>query len=97
MIEALPNIQTIFFVIVFIILYVVEHFNSNRIWKTARLKRLSFHIIFAFINSIVLYIPRLLLLIPVLLFTEEKQFGLLNSIDQFYFLEVVFCEFYLRL
>ncbi len=89
MIEALPNIQTIFFVIVFIILYVVEHFNSNRIWKTARLKRLSFHIIFAFINSIVLYIPRLLLLIPVLLFTEEKQFGLLNSIDQFYFLEVV--------
>ena len=89
MIEALPNIQTIFFVVVFVIMYIVEYFNSNRTWKTARFKRLFFHIIIAVINSIILYIPRLLLLLPILLFTEEKQFGILNAIDQFYFIEAL--------
>lgn len=89
MIEALPNIQTIFFVLVFIIMFVVEYFNSNRTWKTARFKRLFFHFTFAIVNSIILYIPRFLLLLPVLFFTDEKQFGLLNTIDQFYFFEVL--------
>lgn len=89
MIEALPNIQTIFFVLVFIILFVIEYFNANRVWKTTRFKRLFFHVIFAVLNSIMLYIPRLLLLIPILLFTEEKNLGFLNTIDQFYFIEVL--------
>ena len=89
MIEALPNIQTIFFVVIFIIIFIIEYYNSNRVWKTTRFKRLFFHTVFAVLNSIILYIPRLLLLIPVLLFTEEKGFGFLNTIDQFYFIEVL--------
>ena len=89
MIEALPNIQTIFFIMIFIIMYIIEFYCPNRIWQTARYKRLFTHLIVAIINSIILYIPRLIFLIPILLLIEEKQLGLLNNMDQFYFIEIL--------
>tara|TARA_B100000029_G_C17603734_1_gene966676 strand:- start:1329 stop:2066 length:738 start_codon:yes stop_codon:yes gene_type:complete len=70
-------------------MFIIEFFNPNRVWKTARYIRFLFHTIVAIINSIILYIPRLILLLPVLLIVEEKQFGLLNNIEQFYFIEVL--------
>ena len=89
MIEVLQNIKFIFFVSVFFLMFLLEYYFPKREWKTYRIKRLGFHIILAIFNTIVMYIPRIFLIIPALMVVNENNLGLLNAINQSFIVEAL--------
>ena len=89
MIEVLQNIKFIFFVSVFFLMFLLEYYFPKRKWETHRMKRLGFHIVLSIFNTVVMYIPRIFLIIPALMIVNENNLGLLNTIDQSFLVEAL--------
>lgn len=88
MIEILSNIKLIFFVVIFIILFIVESYYTKREWLSNRNIRLVFHSMIALINTIIIRVPTVFLVIPSLMLITESNYGLLNTLNLHFFIEV---------
>ena len=80
MIDVLMNIKFAFFIVFFSVFFVLEFFFSQR-QTSKKLLRLFFHGLFAIFNTILMRIPGLFLVLPVLLISNEGNFGLLKMFD----------------
>jgi len=89
MIEVLQNIKFIFFISVFFLMFSLEYYFPKRKWETHRIKRLGFHGLLSIFNTVVMYIPRIFLIIPALMIVNENNLGLLNIIDQSFIVEAL--------
>ena len=86
MIEVLTNLKLIFFIVFFIVFMILENYFSQRNTK-GKMKRLFFHGTIAIINTVIMRVFVIFLLIPVMMITNENQYGLLNAIEYNFFLE----------
>ena len=89
MIEVLTNLKLIFFIVFFIVFMILENYFSQRNTK-GKMKRLFFHVTIAVINTVIMRVFVIFLLIPVMMITNENQYGLLNTIEYNFFLEALF-------
>ena len=88
MIEVLTNLKLIFFIVFFIVFMILENYFSQRNTK-GKMKRLFFHVTIAVINTVIMRVFVIFLLIPVMMITNENQYGLLNTIEYNFFLEAL--------
>ena len=89
MIEVLTNLKLIFFIVFFIVFMILENYFSQRNTKS-KMKRLFFHGTIAVVNTVIMRVFVIFLLIPVMMITNENQYGLLNTIEYNFFLEALF-------
>ena len=88
-IETLTTLKFSFFILGFILFFILETIFSNRNWETPRYKRLIFHSIIGFINTIIMRLPIIFILMPTLLMVTENHYGILNSVTDFDILKFV--------
>ncbi len=88
MIDVLMNIKFTFFVVFFTVFFVLEFFFSQR-HTNKKLFRLFFHGLMAIFNTILMRIPGFFLVLPVLLISNESDFGLLKMLDVNYLFQTI--------
>ena len=88
MIEVLTNLKLIFFIVFFIVFMILENYFSQRNTKS-KIKRLFFHGTIAIINTVIMRVFVIFLLIPVMMITNENQYGLLNTIE---YIKILFAK-----
>lgn len=88
MIDVLMNIKFTFFIVFFTVFFILEFFFSQR-QTNKKLLRLFFHSLFAIFNTILMRIPGLFLVLPVLLISNEGNFGLLKMLDVNFIIQAI--------
>ncbi len=79
-IETLTSLKFSFFIFGFLVFIILESFFPNRVWRTKRYKRLTFHVVFALFNTLIMRLPVLFFLMPILFIVTESEYGLLNTV-----------------
>ena len=79
-IETLTSLKFSFFIFGFLVFLILESFFPNRVWRTKRYKRLTFHVVFALFNTLIMRLPVLFFLMPILFIVTESEYGLLNTV-----------------
>ena len=80
MIDVLINLKLVFFIFFLIVFFSLEFFFSQRNTEK-KFTRLFFHSCFAVFNTIIMRIPTIFLLLPILLITNDNNYGLLNMME----------------
>ena len=88
MIEILTNIKLIFFIVFFVILFLLENYYPQRNTEK-KVKRFIFHSSIALLNTLILRVFAIFLLIPILMLTNENNYGLLNLLEYNFLLEAL--------